>query len=133
MDIPLDFMKPTAKVVPDPARSTLVVEVDSGDRSGNFVGKARLVPARGTSPAPSPVPKTVSAGGHPLHRLAAGEYKVISDITTRDGQPLASVTTGFCCPRSAGVAKGKRSGSATLLPSMDAGRGRAGSRSGVGT
>ena len=78
MDIPLDFMKPTAKVVPDPARSTLVVEVDSGDRSGNFVGKARLVPARGTSPAA--ITRTKDRFGQaviPYTDLPQGEYKVI--------------------------------------------------------
>ncbi|MBO50598.1 MAG: hypothetical protein CMJ69_07415 [Planctomycetaceae bacterium] len=99
MDIPLDFMKPTARVVPDPAGSTLVVEVDSGDRSGNFVGKARLVPARGTSPAA--ITRTKDRFGQaviPYTDLPQGEYKVISDITNRDGQPLASVTTRFVVP-----------------------------------
>ena len=99
MDIPLDFMKPTARIVPDPAKSTLVVEIDSGDRSGNFAGKARLVPARGTSSAA--ITRTKDRFGQaiiPYTDLPQGEYKVISDITTRDGKPLASVTTRFVVP-----------------------------------
>ena len=47
-DIPDNFMQPQAKVVPDPSNRTLVVEIDSGDRSGNFGGLARLEPATGT-------------------------------------------------------------------------------------
>ena len=99
MDIPLDFMKPKAKVVPDPANSTLVVEIDSGDRSGNFAGKARLEPATGTSPVP--ITRTKDRFGQAVISytdLPQGEYNVISDITTRDGKPVVSVTTRFVVP-----------------------------------
>ena len=98
-DIPADFMKPTAKVVPDPANSTLVVEIDSGDRSGNFAGTARLEPAAGTSAAS--ITPTKDRFGEALiryHDLPQGEYKVISDITGKDGKFIASLTTKFVVP-----------------------------------
>ena len=99
MDIPLDFMKPTAKVVPDPTKKTLVVEIDSGDRTGNFSGKARLEPASGTLPAV--ITRTTGRFGHaviPYAKLPQGEYRVISDLTTRDGKATASLTTRFVVP-----------------------------------
>jgi len=99
MDIPGNFMQPKTKVVPDPANSTLVVEIDSGDRSGNFAGTARLEPSAGTSPAP--ITQTKDRFGQaviPYTDLPQGEYKVISDITTKDGKPVVSVSTKFVVP-----------------------------------
>ena len=99
MDIPADFMKAKTKVVPDPAKHRLVVEVDSGDRSGNFAGTARLEPATGTSPAPI-VPTEGRFGQAVISytNLPTGEYNVISDITTEDGKPVASVSKKFVVP-----------------------------------
>ena len=99
MDIPADFMQANAKVVPDPANKTLVVEIDSGDRSGNFAGIARLEPAAGTGPAPIAV-KNGRFGEAliPYTDLPQGEYNVICDITTRDGKPVTTVTTKFVVP-----------------------------------
>ena len=99
MDIPKNFMQPKAKVVPDPARSTLVVEIDTGDRSGNFAGTARLEPAAGTSPAP--IAQTKGRFGQAIISYAdlpQGEYNVISDLTTKNGKPVTSVTTKFVVP-----------------------------------
>jgi hypothetical protein len=99
MDIPTNFMQPKAKVVPDPAKNKLIVEIDSGDRSGNFVGTARLEPATGTSPAP--IIQTKSRFGQaviPYTDLPPGEYNVISDITTKNGKAVASVSTEFVVP-----------------------------------
>ena len=99
MDIPGNFMQPKAKVVPDPANSTLVVEIDSGDRSGDFAGAARLEPATGTSSAP--ITRTKGRFGQaviPYTDLPQGAYDVICDITTGDGKPVASVTTKFVVP-----------------------------------
>jgi hypothetical protein len=99
MDIPGNFMQPKTKVVPDPANSTLVVEIDSGDRSGNFAGTARLEPAAGTSPAPiAPKEGRFGQAVIPYTDLPQGEYNVISDITTKDGEAVASVTTKFVVP-----------------------------------
>ena len=99
MDIPADFMRPKAKIVPDPATSTLVVEIDSGDRSGNFAGLARLEPATGTSPAPIRVTKgRFGQAVIPYTNLPQGAYNVICDITTKDGKPGSSVTTKFVVP-----------------------------------
>ncbi len=99
MDIPVDFMQANAKVVPDPANKTLVVEIDSGDRSGNFAGTARLEPAAGTAPAPIAVRKgRFGEALIPYTDLPQGPYKVICDITTKDGKPVASVTTKFVVP-----------------------------------
>ena len=99
MDIPADFMEANAKVVPDPANRTLVVEIDSGDRSGNFAGTARLEPAAGTAPAPMTVTKgRFGEALIPYTDLPQGDYKVICDITTKDGKPAASVTTKLVVP-----------------------------------
>ena len=99
MDIPADFMQPKAKVVPDPAKSTLVVDIDSGDRSGNFAGTARLEPATGTSPAPiAPTEGRFGQAVIPYTDLPEGDYNVISDITTKDGKAIASVTTKLVVP-----------------------------------
>ena len=99
MDIPANFMQPKAKVVPDPAKSALVVEVDSGDRSGEFAGTARLEPPTGTSPAPiAPTEGRFGQAVIPYTDLPQGEYNVISDITTKDGKPIASVTTKLVVP-----------------------------------
>ena len=99
MDIPADFMKAKTKVVPDPAKHRLVVEVDSGDRSGKFAGTARLEPATGTSPAPI-VPTEGRFGQAVISYtdLPTGEYNVISDIATEDGKPVASVSKKFVVP-----------------------------------
>ncbi len=99
MDIPGNFMQPKTKVVPDPGNKTLVVEVDTGDRSGDFAGLARLEPAAGTSPAP--ITATKSRFGQaviPFTDLPQGDYNVICDITTKAGKPVASVTTKFVVP-----------------------------------
>ena len=99
MDIPGNFMQPRARVVPDPAKSTLVVEIDSGDRSGNFAGKARLEPAAGTASAP--IVQTKGRFGEAVisySKLSQGKYIVISDLTTKDGKAVASVTTKFVVP-----------------------------------
>ena len=99
MDIPGNFMQPRAKVVPDPAKRTLVVEIDTGDRSGNFAGTARLEPPAGTSPAP--IAQTKGRFGQaviPYTDLPQGDYKVISDLTTKDGTPVTSVITKFVVP-----------------------------------
>ena len=99
MDIPADFMQANAKVVPDPANRTLVVEIDSGDRSGNFAGAARLKPAAGTGPAPIAVERgRFGKALIPYTDLPQGEYKVICDITTKDGKPVTTVTTKFVVP-----------------------------------
>ena len=99
MDIPADFMQPKAKVVPDPAKSALVVEVDSGDRSGEFAGTARLEPPTGTAPAPIvPTEGRFGQAIIPYANLPEGEYNVISDITAKDGKPIASVTTKLVVP-----------------------------------
>ena len=99
MDIPADFMRPRAKIVPDPAKSTLVVEIDSGDRSGNFAGLAHLEPPAGTSPAPITVTKgRFGQAVIPYTDLPQGDYQVIWDITTQDGKPGSSVTTKFVVP-----------------------------------
>ncbi len=99
MDIPADFMQPKAKVVPDPANNTLVVEIDSGDRSGTLAGTARLEPAAGTSPAPiAPTKGRFGQAVIPYTDLPQGPYNIISDITTRDGKPIASVLTPFVVP-----------------------------------
>ena len=98
-DIPADFMQPKAKVVPDPENRTLVVEVDSGARGGNFAGTSRLEPATGTSPAPiAPTKGRLGRAVISYTDLPQGEYNVISDITTKDGKPVASVTTRFVVP-----------------------------------
>ena len=99
MDIPANFMQPKAKVVPDPTKNTLVVEIDTGDRSGNFAGTARLEPAAGTSSAP--IAQTKGRFGQaviPYTDLPQGNYNVICDITTKGGEPVASVTTKFVVP-----------------------------------
>jgi hypothetical protein len=99
MDIPTDFMQPKAKVEPDPAKNALVVEIDSGDRNGNFGGTARLEPTAGTSPAPiAPTQGRFGQAVIPYADLPQGEYKVISDITTKAGKPVASVATKFVVP-----------------------------------
>ena len=99
MDIPADFMRATARVVPDPENGRLLVEVDSGDRTGDFAGTASLEPASGTSPAPiAPTEGRFGQAVIPYTDLPQGAYSVICDITTRDGKPLASVTTGLVVP-----------------------------------
>ena len=99
MDIPGNFMQPKIRVVPDPAKRSLVVEIDSGDRSGNFAGQARLEPAAGTTSAL--IVQTNGRFGEAVisySKLPQGKYNVISDLTTRDGQAVASVTTTFVVP-----------------------------------
>ena len=98
-DIPDNFMQPQAKVVPDSSNRTLVVEIDSGDRSGNFGGLARLEPATGTGPAT--ITQTKGRFGQaviPYEDLPPGSYRVICDITTKDDKPVASVVTRFVAP-----------------------------------
>ena len=98
-DVPADFMRPKAKVVPDSENKTLVVVIDSGDRDGNFAGTARLEPAMGTSPAP--IVPTDGRNGEALLAytdLPQGEYKVISDLTTAAGEPLASISVPLVVP-----------------------------------
>jgi hypothetical protein len=99
MDIPADFMQPKVKVVPDPANSTLVVHVDSGDRSGNFAGTACLEPDADTSPAPiAPTDGRLGRAVIPYVDLPQGAYNIISELTTKDGKPIASITTPFVVP-----------------------------------
>ena len=99
MDIPSNFAEPTIKVVPDVTNTTLAVEVDSGDRTGNVAGEARLEPAAGTAPAP--IEGTGGRYGQariPYDELPQGNYKVIADVTTRDGKPVKTVTVDFVVP-----------------------------------
>lgn len=99
MDIPKNFLHPSARIVPDPTNRTLVVEIDSGDRNGDFAGQARLEPAVGTIPAP--IVPTKGRFGEALIRYAnlpPGKYRVLSDVTTKDGQAVAAVTTPFIVP-----------------------------------
>ena len=98
-DIPANFAEPTIKVVPDPEHKTLMVEVDSGDRTGNFAGTVRLEPSVGTAPATV----TVTAGRYgeariPYEKLPQGDYEVIADITTRVGKPVKTVTVDLVVP-----------------------------------
>ena len=99
MDIPSNFAQPLIKVVPDPENKALVVEVDSGDRTGNFAGKARLEPAAGTAPAPIEVIKgRYGQARIPYEELPQGDYKVIAEVTTKDGKPIGTVTRDFVVP-----------------------------------
>ncbi len=98
-DIPENFMQPRAKVVPDPSNHTLVVEIDSGDRSGNFAGLARLEPAMGTVPAT--ITQTNGRFGQAVISYAdlpTRAYRVICDITNKDNEPVASIVTRFVAP-----------------------------------
>jgi len=98
-DIPTTFAEPTAKVVPDPANKTLVVEIDSGDRSGDFAGQAHLEPAVGTEPAP--IVQTEGRFGEAriaYDNLPQGDYEVIAELTTKDGQPRATVKAKLVVP-----------------------------------
>ena len=98
-DIPSNFAQPTIKVVPDPRNKTLVVEVDSGDRSGDFAGWARLEPAMGTERAP--VIQTEGRFGRasvPYRTLPEGDYEIICDITTKAGSPRTTVKRPLAVP-----------------------------------
>ncbi len=95
----MSFAEPTATVVPDPRNKTLVVKIDSGDRSGNFAGQARLEPAVGTTPAP--IVQTEGRFGEArisYEDLAEGEYEIIAELTTKDGQPKATVKAKLVVP-----------------------------------
>jgi len=99
MDIPADFMKATTQVVPDPENKQLLVKVDSGDRTGNFAGTARLEPATGTAPAPiAPTDNRFSQAVIRYTDLPQGTYSVITDITTKDGEAVSSVTSKLVVP-----------------------------------
>ena len=99
MDIPSTFAEPTIKVVPDPENKTLVVEVDSGDRTGNFAGRARLEPAVGTKPAAIVVTEgRFGEAAIPYTELPPGDYQAIADVTTKDGKPIKTVACKLIVP-----------------------------------
>ena len=99
MDIPANFAQPTIKVVPDPENKTLVVEVDSSDRTGNFAGQARLEPASGTRSAAIEVTQgRYGEARIPYEDLPEGNYKVIAEVTTKDGKPIQTVAVDFIVP-----------------------------------
>lgn len=99
MDIPANFAQPTIKVVPNSENKILVVEVDSGDRTGNFAGRAYLEPASGTTSAAIEVIEgRYGEARIPYEDLPQGKYKIIAEVTTKDGNPIQTVVEDLIVP-----------------------------------